>query len=198
MAGKVLRIDTDSLNGETASAVSSVIRVGGTVIYPSDTVYGILAACSNRAACSKVAAMKGYESIRPFIVLIPDVETALSFITTEKTDSARLMHEYWPGPVTLVFKACAAVPEWLISKQGTVALRIPGDTLSRAILKESGECLITTSANPKGQPFPLSIHEISEEITSSVDLTLNSGRLTNRKPSRVIDCTGAVPVELRH
>lgn len=198
MAGKVLRIDTDSLNGETALAVSSVIRLGGTVIYPSDTVYGILADYSKRAACSKVAAMKGYENIRPFIVLVPDLKTALSLITAEETDSAQLMHKYWPGPVTLVFRACTAVPEWLISKRGTVALRIPSDTLSRAILKESGKCLITTSANLKGKPFPLSIQEIGEAITSSVDLTLNSGTLTSRKPSRIIDCSGADPIELRH
>ena len=198
MAGKVVRIETDFLKGETASAVSSVIRDGGTVIYPSDTVYGILADCSNRAACIRVAAIKGYESLRPFIVLIPDMKTALSFITTEETDSARLMHNYWPGPVTLVFKAGSAVPDWLISKQGTVALRVPGDTLSRAILKESGRCLITTSANLKDQPFPLSVQEISEAMASSVDITLDGGTLPGRKPSKIVDCTSADPIILRH
>lgn len=198
MAGKVIRIDTESLNEETASAVSSVIRLGGTLIYPSDTVYGILAACSSRSACSKVSAMKGYTNIRPFIILIPDLNTALSLVKTKENDSARLMYEYWPGPVTLVFRADTAVPDWLVSQQGTVALRVPGDTLSRTILKDSGKNLITTSANLNGQPFHLSIQDISEAITSSVDLILDSGTLTSRKPSRVIDCTGPSPIELRH
>ncbi len=203
MAGKVLSIDKDFLRGETVLAVSSVVKAGGTVIYPSDTVYGILADSGSRIACSKVATMKGYPEIRPFIVLVPEIKTALSLIATgEKThsikaDAAQLMQNYWPGPVTLVFKASTGVPGWLISEQGTVALRLPGDTISLAILKESGKCLISTSANLKGQPFPLSVQEINEEITSSVDLTLNSGRLSSRKPSKVIDCTGDVPVELR-
>lgn len=197
MAGKVLRIDDDCLIGEAAGAASSVLRDGGTVIYPSDTVYGILADCSDRVACMKVASSKGYQKIRPFIVLVPDIKTALSLVSAEGTDSARLMHKYWPGPVTLVYRACVAVPEWLISKQGTVALRVPADALSIRILLESGKCLITTSANLKEKPFPLSLKDISEQITSSVDLILNGGTLVRRKPSKVLDCTAGTPVELR-
>jgi len=195
VAGRVLRINTELPEEETVTAVSSVIKAGGTVIYPSDTVYGIIADSHNRVACETVARIKGYITIRPFITLIPDVESALSITT--KADAEKLMRQCWPGPVTLVFKADSSVPEWLVSSSGTVALRLPADHLSQAILRETGRFLITTSANTKGQPFPLNISGIHGCIINSVDLTLNAGSLPVCKPSKVLDCTGATPIEVR-
>ncbi len=195
MAGRVLKINTELPEEETVKAVSSVLKAGGTAIYPSDTVYGIIADSHNRDACETVARIKGYSAIRPFIVLIPDISSALAMI--DKADAEKLMHKYWPGPVTLVFKANTTVPDWLVSSSGTVALRQPADHLSQAILKETGRFLITTSANAKDQPFPLTISGISSEMINSVNLTLNAGPLSVRKPSKVLDCTGSTPVEVR-
>lgn len=179
--------------------VSSIIKAGGTAIYPSDTVYGIIADSANRTACEKVARMKGYPSTRPFIILIPSVESALTHTNTSNTRKTEvLMQQHWPGPVTLVFKASTSVPEWLISKEGTVALRLPEDQLSQDLLRETGLFLITTSANRKGQPFPLAIQEIIKEILNSTDCVLDAGPCTGRKPSTVIDCTGDLPFEVRH
>ncbi len=107
------------------------------------------------------------------------------------------MQQHWPGPVTLVFEASRDVPEWLTSKDGTVALRIPADQLSQDLLRETDTFLITTSANTKDQPFPLSAQEIENEIRTLVDLTLSSDQLPLSKPSRIIDCTGPIPVETR-
>ena len=195
MAGRVLRVNTEFPEEETVKAVSSVIKAGGTAIYPSDTVYGIIADSHNRDACETVARIKDYTAIRPFIILIPDISSALKM--TALADAEKLMHKHWPGPVTLVFKAGITVPDWLVGSSGTVALRQPAHHLSQAILKETGRFLITTSANTKGQPFPLTISDISSEIINSVDLTLNAGPLPVRKPSKVLDCTGSIPVEVR-
>ena len=195
MAGRVLRVDTEFPEEETVKAVSSVIEAGGTAIYPSDTVYGIIADCHNRTACGKVTAIKGYKTLRPFIILVPDRESALA-MTTQK-NAVQFMQEHWPGPVTLVFKADSTVPEWLVSANGTVALRLPADPLSMAILKKTGRFLLTTSANQKGEPFPLTTDSIDHRIRGSVDLTLNAGPLPFRNPSKVMDCTGMEPVKTR-
>ncbi len=195
MAGRVLRINSELPEEETVKAVSSVLKEGGTAIYPSDTVYGIIADSHNRAACETVARIKGYTAVRPFIVLIPDIFSALTM--TAEADAEKLMRKHWPGPVTLVFKACTSVPGWLVSSSGTVALRQPSDHLSQAILKGTDRFLITTSANTKGQQFPLTISGISSQMRSSVDLTLDAGPLPVRKPSKVLDCTGSTPVEVR-
>lgn len=195
MAGRVSRVNTEFPEEETVQAVSSIIKAGGTALYPSDTVYGIIADSFNLDACEAVARMKGYPCVRPFIILIPDISSALTI--TARADAEKLMHKHWPGPVTLVFKASTTVPDWLVGSSGTVALRQPADPLSKAILNESGRFLITTSANTKGQPFPLTISDISSEISDSVDLILNGGPLPVRKPSKVLDCTGSTPVEVR-
>ena len=195
MAGRVLQVNIDMPSEETVNAVSSVIEAGGTAIYPSDTVYGIIADCHSRTACAKVTAIKGYKTQRPFIILVPDMGSALAMTTQQ--DAMQLMQQHWPGPVTLVFKASSTVPEWLVSTNGTVALRLPADQLSTAILKKTGRFLITTSANKKGESFPLTTESINDQIRSSVDLTLNADSLPSRKPSKVIDCTGTELTQAR-
>lgn len=195
VAGRVFVVNTELPEEEAVTAVSSVIKAGGTAIYPSDTVYGIIADSHNRDACETVAGIKGYTALRPFIILIPDIASALTL--TAKADAKNLMHQHWPGPVTLVFKANSVVPEWLVSSSETVALRQPADQLSQAILKETGRFLITTSANTTGQPFPLSMSTVNRQIINSVDLILDAGTLHARKPSKVLDCTGPTPVEAR-
>ncbi|MCK5035902.1 MAG: Sua5/YciO/YrdC/YwlC family protein [Candidatus Sabulitectum sp.] len=196
VAGRVLHVNTELPEEEAVTAVSSVIETGGTVIYPSDTVYGIIADYRNRAACETVAEIKGYKAIRPFIILIPDIASALTLTTG--AHRGKYMQLHWPGPVTLVFKASSAVPEWLVSSSGTVALRQPAHRLTAAIMKATGRFLITTSANRRGEPFPLDILAINSHMVNSVDLTLNAGQLMLRRPSRILDCTGSMPVEVRN
>ncbi len=196
VAGRVLHVNTELPEEEAVTAVSSVIETGGTVIYPSDTVYGIIADYRNRAACEKVAQIKGYTAIRPFIILIPDIASALMLTTSAHAE--RYMRQHWPGPVTLVFQASSTVPEWLVSTSGTVALRQPADRLTTAIMKATGRFLITTSANRKGEPFPLGMLAINSHMVNSVDLTLNAGQLKLRRPSRILDCTGSTSVEVRN
>ncbi|MCK5133122.1 MAG: threonylcarbamoyl-AMP synthase [Candidatus Sabulitectum sp.] len=195
MAGKVFRIDISKPVEETAETVSSVLKAGGTVVYPSDTVYGILADASCLQAVKSVAEMKGYSQIRPFIVLVKSVTRALEL--TSKKDAEQTMKKHWPGSVTLILPASDAVHSWLVSDTDTVALRIPSDRLSTKILSCSGLDLVTTSANKKGAPFPLSTGRVHPGILDSVSIILDSGPLPDRKPSRIIDVTNETPVDLR-
>lgn len=195
MAGKILKVDISMPAEETVLAVSSVLESGDTVLYPSDTVYGIMADSSNPQAVKAVAEIKGYSEIRPFIVLVESVARALE-LTSEKSKEL-IMKKYWPGPVTLVLPASDAVHPWLLSDTGTVALRIPSDPLSMKILKYTSLELITTSANRKGESFPLSTDSINPEVLKSASLILDGGPLPDRKPSRIIDITGEKPIERR-
>lgn len=195
MAGKVFRIDISKPAVETAETVSTVLKAGGTAVYPSDTVYGILADASCLQAVKSVAEMKGYSEIRPFIVLVKSVTRALEL--TSKKNAEQIMKKHWPGPVTLILPASDTVHPWLVSNTGTVALRIPSDQLSVEILKQSGLDLVTTSANRKGEPFPLNTGTVHPEILDSVFIILDGGSLLDRKPSRIIDVTNETPVVVR-
>ena len=196
MAGKFLEVDILKPDEETVSAVSSVIKAGGTAIYPSDTVYGILADASCLQAVESICTMKGYRTVRPFIILAGSMKRVLE-LTTQKA-LEHLMNRYWPGPVSLILEGASSVPQWLLSQAGTVAVRVPSDPLTCRILDSVDFDLVTTSANSKGSPFPLSTEEIPDIIIESAAMVLDGGKLHHRKPSRIIDVTGKDPVEIRN
>jgi len=196
VAGKFLKVDILEPDNETISAVSCVLEAGGTVLYPSDTVYGIMADASCLQAVESICTMKGYRTIRPFIILAGSVKRVLE-LTTQKL-SEHTMSSCWPGPVTLILKGAGSVPLWLLSQTGTVAVRIPSDPLTRRILDSVGFDIVTTSANKKENPFPLSTQEIPETIIESAAMVLDGGTLYHRRPSRIIDVSGKDPVEIRN
>ena len=190
MAGS-LHIDS----GGTAEAVSSVILQGGVAVYPSDTVYGLLADGFSETACRKLCELKGYASPRPFILLVPSVEDAM-VLTSNKT-LRKEMELHWPGPVTLVVPASDEVPDIMVGGTGGVALRLPDHDLSREILQRTGLFLASTSANLVGEPFPLTLKNVPPGIIDGADIVVDGGTLEDRRPSRIIDLTGETPVVVR-
>ena len=185
MAGRALSVDIQNPAEEIVQAVSSVLLQGGIVLYPSDTVYGLMADSRSESACLRIAALKGYDKPRPFIVLVGSVQDAI-----EKTSSViyrGYMEKYWPGPVTLL----------LPGVQGKIALRWPVDPFSTAVLAVSGLYPLTTSANLKGGAIPCSVADIPDSIVQGVDLAIDGGPLQGREPSMILDLTGDEPVRVR-
>lgn len=180
---------------ETVKAVSSILSAGGLVVYPSDTVYGLLAHARSREACIRLALLKGYDSPRPFIVLTESIDEAL--LLTTKRDARSQMEKFWPGPVTLILPASPDVPSWLLGPAGGIALRVPADPLSQSILRETSLNLVSTSANHSGGMNPVDPARIPESILEGVQAVIDGGVLFGRKPSRVIDLTGDEPKILR-
>lgn len=183
MAGRIYK------PGEEAfKAVCSILLAGGVVVYPSDTVYGLLADGFRENACRKLCELKGCSFPRPFILLVASIDDALSLTGCRRV--LPQMEKYWPGPVTLVLPAGEEIPPWLAGSGNSIALRVPADPLSGRILAETSLRLITTSANPAGEPTPSGIEDIAEPIIEGVDATIDGGLFTGRKPSRIIDLTG--------
>jgi len=180
---------------ETVKAVSSILIAGGMVVYPSDTVYGILADACSVEACLRLAVLKGYKTHRPFIVLVQNMDEALSL--TVKKSALVSMENYWPGPVTLVLPASHDAPQWLIGPEGGIALRVPADPFSQAILEETSMKLVSTSANLSGGSNPLDLSMVPESILEAAEAAVDGGQLKGMKPSRVIDLTGDEPKILR-
>lgn len=185
MAGRILTVDIQNPAEETVQAVSSVLLQGGVVLYPSDTVYGLLADSRSESAFNRITDLKGYYSPRPFIILVGSVKDALSRTTFFNRQD--LMEKYWPGPVTLL----------LPCYEGKIALRWPADPFSNAVLAASGVFPVTTSANLKGGVNPCAVADIPDSIIQGVDLVVDGGSLQGREPSMIIDLTGAEPVRVR-
>jgi L-threonylcarbamoyladenylate synthase len=159
---------------------------GGVVAYPSDTVYGLCCLASSRPAVERISRLKGYLQPRPFILLAPDTAAALSLADSPPAAAAALAAGVWPGPVTIVLKAGDGVPDWVTARDGTFAVRVPGDPISAAILAGTRGLLVSTSANAAGGCPPLSTDAIPPGISGGVDLVLDAGSLPDSAPSRIL------------
>lgn len=188
MAARSILIDREDPSPEACRVAAGVLTGGGLLIYPSDTVYGVLCPAAMQHSVRRVGRLKGYTGDKPFILLVPSVEAALQF-SQPVPGAEEAMKTHWPGPVTLVLPASDRAPSWVCANDGTVALRVPSDPLSRRIL-DSVMPLLTTSANLRGGKDPLGLDEVSLRLASGVDLMLDGGRLAGRKPSTMIRVTG--------
>ncbi len=187
MSARTLAVDIENPASMAVNMASSVLLGGGLVIYPSDTVYGVLCPAAMQHSVRRVGRLKGYNEERPFILLVPSIEAAKA-LSTDIPGAAELMKESWPGPVTLVLPSSDRAPAWVCAPDGSVALRVPSDPLSVKIL-ESVMPLLTTSANMRGGAEPLGLDEVSLKLASGVDLMLDGGKLARRKTSTMIKLT---------
>ncbi len=190
MSAHRVEIDIENPTEKAVAEASSVLLSGGIVLYPSDTVYGLLCAPENRRTVERLSEIKGYTRSRPFILLVDGIETVKSLSGCIEPLVLEIMDEYWPGPLTIVLPGGPGCPEWVKGDDGSIALRQPADSLSGMILKNTGLPLISTSANRSGDPSPLGLDQIPAVILDGVDLILDAGALDASEASTVIRPNG--------
>ncbi len=173
---------------------AALLRGGGLVVIPTETVYGVCADATNPEAVSRVFAAKGRTADKPLPVLVSGAEDAERFCAANAA-ARKLMRLYWPGPLTLVLPLKpGALPPVITGGQATVGLRCPGHPVALGVLKAAGRPLVLTSANLSGQPEPLT----AEQVMLEVDAVLDGGECAVKKPSHVLDLTKEPPECLRY
>lgn len=172
-----------------------ILKEGGVIIYPTDTVYGIGCDIFNKDALSRVQAIKSNPDIKLLSFIIPDLKEISKY--AKVSDYAyRTMKHLLPGPYTFILPASRLVPKKLWSKRKSVGIRIPQHNVALKIVEELGNPIISTSTtNRKGEVLVDPI-EIKNIFNSQVDLMLASGNLSGRTSS-VIDLSEDVPVVVR-
>lgn len=176
---------------------AEVIQAGGVIVYPTETLYGIGANAWDGAAIAKVRALKQRTEQKPILVIARS-DDQIRLLTDHPGDEAhQLMAAFWPGPLTLVFKASKEVPDLLSRGLGTIGVRIPSSPLCLRLLDLCGCPLTSTSANLTGKPPGATIDDIRREIPRGVDLYLDGGVLPPSAPSTVVDVTVSPPRVLR-
>ena len=166
-----------------------IIRSGGIVAFPTDTVYGIGANAFDLAAIAKLYNVKNRDANKPIAILLADV-SQLTLVCSSIPDYAtRLGEKFWPGALTLVLPRDPSVPE-ILSPTPTIGVRIPDHAFARSLIRVSGPMAVT-SANISGQQSATSAEEILEKLGEQVDLIIDGGRSKGGIPSTVVDCTGA-------
>ena len=183
---------------DVISRAARVIRDGGLVGLPTDTVYGLAADATSDAAVEGVFRAKGRPADKPLIALIATM--AMAEACGEFSAPALLLAEdFWPGPLTLVLPRAAGSPlSPLVHKGATgVSLRIPGNQTTRAVVEAAGLPVTAPSANPSGAPSPLTAAEVAAGLGSHVALIVDGGRAADSLGSTLLDLSGEIPRLLR-
>jgi len=194
---KVIHIDPENPSAEAINLAATVLRDGGIVVFPTETVYGIGASATSCIGPQEIIDIKMRPKNKPLPWLVED-EAALDSYGIDVPDYAhRLARAFWPGAITLVVKAASIVAPEFRDDRGTVALRCPDNEVVQELIRASGNAIITTSANTSGKPAVGSFDELEERIIAAADLTLDGGETLHGVHSTVVDCTGPEPVIAR-
>ncbi len=194
---RVLLVDHDAPAADPIEQAAQVLRAGGLVAFPTETVYGLGALASDADAVRSVFTAKGRPATDPLIVH-GVTRDALDPVVRHWPDVAdALARRFWPGPLTLVLARTAAVAPEVSGGSPTVAVRVPAHPVALALLGAVRDPVAAPSANRFGRISPTTAAHVMEELDGSVDLVLDGGPTTLGVESTVVDLTGAVPVVLR-
>jgi L-threonylcarbamoyladenylate synthase len=174
-----------------------VLRKGGLVAFPTDTLYALGADASNRFAIRRVFAAKGRSPRTPIPLLVADLTMAIQLVGELPEAAVRLAERYWPGPLTLVVPAPRTICTLLTAGTGRIGLRVPDAPVARALIRRFGSPVTGTSANRSGGKDPLDAQEVLRQLGDRVDLVLDGGPVARGSPSTVLDVTVSPPVIVR-
>jgi L-threonylcarbamoyladenylate synthase len=165
-----------------------ILKGGGLVAFPTDTVYGLGALAFDGLAVESLYVAKDRPAEKAIPVLIADLEDLAKVSPEAPQIALELAARFWPGPLTLVVPKHPDLPE-SVSATSTVGVRLPDHPVARALLRLAGP-LAVTSANLSGQPSPTTAQEVLAQLDGRIPLILDGGRTPGGVPSTVVDCTG--------
>ena len=195
----VIDIDPADIDAAKIRFCADVIKRGGLVCFPTETVYGLGADAFNESAVRNIFAAKGRPSDNPLIVHVSDMEMIRSVSAADSTQTERLSKlckAFWPGPLTVIVNKDPAVPDAVTCGLDTVGIRMPEDPVARKLIRLSGP-VAAPSANLSGKPSPSRAAHVIEDLTGRVDVIISGGDAKVGVESTVLDVTGETPLILR-
>ncbi len=197
MKTKILKVDTENICFKNIKRAADIIKKGGLVAFPTETVYGLGANAFDSCAVVKIFEVKNRPRFDPIIVHIHSHQEIKKVCSDVNERTKKLMKEFWPGPLTLLLKKSNILPDIVTAGLPTVAVRMPFHPIALALIKECGTPIAAPSANPFGYLSPTTAHHVQKQLGTKVDLILDGGRCPLGVESTIIDVTGSVPVLLR-
>jgi len=182
---------------EALTRAAEVIRAGGLVAFPTETVYGLGADALSPAAVARIFEAKERPRGNPLIVHVADA-AAIGEVAVRVTDQVRdLLAHFWPGPLTLVLERAPGVPLVTTGGLDTVAVRAPSHPVAQALIRAAGRPLAAPSANRSGRPSPTRAQHVREDLEGRIELILDGGATSVGLESTVLDMTTEPPTLLR-
>ena len=197
MDTKVVKIDKEQIDDEKLMEAAEILRAGGLVAFPTETVYGLGANALNEEAAKKIYAAKGRPSDNPLIAHISKPEELAPLVKEVPEAGKKLMEAYWPGPLTMIFPKSDIVPYGTTGGLDTVAIRMPDHPVALELIRRSGVPIAAPSANTSGRPSPTKAEHVMEDLHGKIPMILDGGAVMVGVESTIIDFTETVPVILR-
>lgn len=194
---KTIAVSSERPEAEAIERAAGVIRAGGLVAFPTETVYGLGANALDPTAVERIFAAKGRPSYNPLIAHVEDVGAAIRLARSWPAAADLLAGALWPGPLTLVVPKSPEVPDVVTAGLDSVALRVPAHPVALALLRAAGLPLAAPSANRFTQISPTTAAHVAKGLGERVDLILDGGSTAVGIESTVVDLTGGAPVLLR-
>ena len=188
---------TNLLTVNEFEAAARIIRVGGLVGIPTETVYGLGANGLDPLAVRSIFQAKGRPQDNPLILHIPDPSWLERYCEDIPEAAWRLAKRFWPGPLTMVLRRDPAVPDEVTAGLDTVGMRCPAHELCRAVIEAAGVPVAAPSGNTSGRPSPTSVADMLEDMNGKIDAILDGGSCQVGVESTIIDMTAATPRLLR-
>lgn len=191
---------TEVLSAQEKASVdraAQVLKEGGLVAFPTDTVYGVGAHAFLPQAIGKLYVAKRRPRGKPVALLLANSEDVRQVAENVPQTAWRLSRRFWPGGLTLVVPRGKLVPDVVCAKGETIAVRVPNHPVALALIEAVGAPLAATSANLSGHPDPLTAEDVQRELGGRIDLILDGGRCPGGIASTVLDLTTAPPAILR-
>lgn len=193
----IQRIDPEDFRDEELQEACSILQKGGLVAFPTETVYGLGGDALRQEASAKIYMAKGRPSDNPLIVHIADMDSLRDVADNVSEEALRLAENFWPGPLTMIFKKKEKVPKSTTGGLETVAVRMPSHPVARALIRESGVYIAAPSANTSGRPSPTKAEHVREDLDGRIDMILDGGAVGIGLESTIVDMSTNVPTILR-
>lgn len=197
MKTRILRVDGDNICFKKIERAADLLRNGGLVAFPTETVYGLGADAFNSHAVARIFEVKNRPRFDPVIVHINSLTDIEQLCLKIDERAKRLMKRFWPGPLTLILPKSSRVPDIVTAGLPNVAVRMPSHPVALELIKKAGIPIAAPSANPFGYLSPTTAEHVKEQIGEKVDLILDGGKCPIGVESTVIDLTEPEPSLLR-
>ncbi len=182
----MVKINANFPEPELIQLGADILKSGGVIGYPTETVYGLGVNALDHSAVEKIYKLKGRAEKKPILVLAESIQQVKTLIADFPNIAAALAANFWPGPLTIVFRAKSSLSNLLNGGQYTIGIRISTNKICQALLKATGFPITSTSANISGKANPTCASEVEKIFGDQLDLIIDGGKTSSATPSTVV------------
>ena len=189
--------DTENPEKSVLTEAAEILKNGGLVAFPTETVYGLGANGLDEKACKRIYEAKGRPSDNPLILTIGDLDGLYKIVGKVTENAKKIIDAFWPGPITLVLPKADCVPETVTGGLDTVAVRYPSNKIARELIKIAGIPVAAPSANSSGKPSPTRASHVEFDLNGKIEMIIDGGAADWGLESTILDVSEDKPVLLR-